>query len=544
MFISTIHWRMVRLGRLLAAGALLAGVAACDNTGSTSTSFNASNSPLATNVVSNSGLESSATELTGWSAYTSEGTEAAATFTVDSTDAYRGNNAFKASITALGEQPYDIEAGPVGVPVTAGQSYYLVGWVKGSAGSVANFTASLAEAPYTTFGNSQMTLSGDWEEVAFTFTLPEDLAVSTIRLPVQMNFEGNVGAEILIDDLQLVSFIPPDELPDDVVVNGSLEESDTDFTGWGGNPGEGAFSVLTTDAYEGNNSFLVEFGTIADGADPWTVEGGPQNVPVVEGVTYTFSAWIKGTDGGFANFGVQLQGAPYHTFASQTVEVSSEWQQVTFPATIVEASEIDGYDGPTTQVRLFAQMGYPENSGGEIQIDYVRLLTPNAEKVTNGGLEESDTDYPGWGGGANDQAPDTTLAVTSEDAHSGSNSFKVSFGTLVAEPDPWSVEAGPNNVPVVEGVTYTYSAWVKGTNGATLNINVQLQGAPYAAFASQLVTVTSDWQQVTFDATIADPSTIEGYDGPTEAIRLYAQMGYVENSGAEIYFDDVSFVPK
>ena len=529
------------LGRALLSGAMLVGLTACGDGGSTTQSFDLDASPLPTNIVENSGLESSDSELTGWDAYTSEGSDAEAAFAVTSTEKYRGNNAFMASITAIGTEPYHIEGGPVNVPVVAGETYALVAWVKGTAGAMANFTASLAEDPWTTFGNLEVSFAGDWEQVAFTFTLPEDLGVSSIRLPVQMNYAGNVGAEIYIDDMQLIPTDAPPPPPEgvfDVVTNGGLEANDTTAQNWGSNAdGTNAagtsFSVDQTDPYEGNNAFKVSFGTVLAEANLWNVEAGPAGVPVVEGQTYTYSAWVKGSVGSKATFLVQ-HPSNYHTFASKEVDVTGEWQQVAFEVTIVN----EGSDDANEVVRLYAHMGYQENTGAEIFIDHVQLLTQGTELVINGDLEANDSNADNWGSNADGtNAAGTSFSIDTADAYQGNNSFRVDFGTVLADANVWNVEAGPTGVEVIEGATYMCSVWMKGTAGTKATFIVQ-HPTNYHTFNSAEVDLQADWQLITFEV------TIEGAPDPTEVVRLYAHMGYAQNSGGVIHIDKVSLMAK
>lgn len=543
------------LGRHLLTGALLAGLAACDDGGSARTSFNLSPEQLPTNLVTNGSLESSTTELTGWSAYTAEGSTAEAEFTVATEDSFRGDNSFKASIIALGDQPYHIEGGPVNVPVVAGGTYALLAWAKGPAGAKANFTASMAGEPWTTFAQKMVTFTGEWEQVAVTFTLPEDLVVGTIRLPVQMNFPENAGADIYIDDMQLVPTDPPSAARVDVVTNGGLEESEAGTAGsaargWGAyaNPNGSTgttFEVDATEAYEGSHSFKIAVGSLTAAANPWDIESGAVGVPVVEGQTYTLITWVKGTADARANIIVQLPGSPYHTFASQEVVLTPDWQQVAFDVTITEAAAIDGYEGPTTNVRLYVHSGYQENAGAEIYVDNMQLFTYGEERVVNGSLEESEvgaTDIEGWGKNASaGNAPGTSFTVVDSERQEGSNALLVEVGAVSGQANPWDIEVGPVAVPVTEGDTYLFSAWIKGTDGAHVNFNVQMPGSPYHTYANQEVTVSPEWQRVIFKTYIANASTINNFEGPASDVRLYIHMGYPENSSADIYIDNISF---
>lgn len=545
---------IIPLSRVLLAGAVLVGVSACDNGGSTTTSFNLDPSPLPTNVVSNGGLENSNSELTGWSAYTGDDSTAEADFSVDSIESFRGNNSFKTSITALGDQPYHIEGGPVGVPVTAGKTYALVAWAKGTEGALANFTASMEEDPWTTFGNAQVSLTEDWEQVAFTFTLPEDFAASTIRLPVQMNFAENLGADIYIDDVQLVPTDPPSASRVNLVTNGSLEESDVgttggSATGWGAyaNPAGSTnttFLVNDMEAQEGEKSLMISVGALTDAANPWDIESGAVNVPVIEGETYTAIAWLKGPSPQKANVIVQMPGSPYYTFASQEVELTPEWQKVVFDVTITEADQIDNYEGPTTAVRLYTHTAYAGNGGAEIYVDNLQLYSYGDESVLNGDLEALDvgtTEIPGWNSNATENAPGTTFSVTDADAQQGSHSFHADIGVVASEAATWNVQVGPAAIPVVEGETYLVSAWLKGPDGGIADVIVQMPGSPYHTYANEEVTLTGDWQRVVFKAYISEASTIDNFEGPVGTVNFYVNMGYVENSSSDVYLDNFSF---
>lgn len=467
----------------------------------------------AANVIANSGLENDTVGMgaSGWNAYGGD-----ATFAVTDEDAYMGAKSFKATLTTAGGDPWGIEGGPAGIPVIPGNSYVYSAWVKGTAGATTKATVSLGQSPYTEFGNSgDVTLDGNWQNITFELEIAED--VREVRAPFHFNYDTNAGTEILIDEVRLIG--PP---AGNFVANSGLEDDTVggQASGWAAYGGDATFQVIDTDAHSGSKCFEATLTTA--GGDPWGIEGGPNPVSVTAGQTYLYSAWVKGTPGATTKGTVSLPDSPYTEFAnSGDITITDSWQRVTFAVEIPE---------DVASVRMPFHFNYDSNANTVILIDDVELIGLDApvNVVLNSGLE-GDT---AGGAAANWSAygGDAEFAVSDAEAHSGNNSFLATLTTTGG--DAWGIEGGPVNSEVIADKVYSYSAWVLGPVGASIQATASLPVDPYTGYAySGETALTGAWQEITMDVT------------PTAAqARLPFHFNYAGNAGAMIYIDDVTLI--
>jgi len=517
---------------------------------------------IPTDIVSNGDLSASDTGTPGWIADVEATNGVLAEITLDTETL--GSNSLKTRIINVepDSQPGEVSAGPVGVPVQPGRSYGVGAFVLGTPCAVGNFVVHAAGDPENVLANESFFFSGVPQSLNYYFNVPE--GVTSVDMPVQMALGDNIGAEIYIDKILTVPAVaPPPVEAGNVAPNPSFEEST--LTPWGSN-GPATFSLVTTEAQTGNQSVKIEFGEIV-GGNPWDIEGGLVPVRVTPGWTYTFSAWIKGDPGARANFLVQLPGDPYTVYNQQSVTVTSEWQEVTFDATITD----------TDNVRLYAQYNFPENSNKTIYIDNIKLIPPPScpyapnvgnlvsgnetlfqyNHVTNGGFEASDTETTGW---LTQGAPSlATFEVQATEpplnqalVNSGDNSLKVTIDDVGT--NPWDIQAGPADILVAPGQTYIYSAYVRAAEGAKVQFAAALQDAPYTVFEDQELTFSDIlWHQVTFDFNVpadapvltADELAAAGLaeDAVVTRIRMLANLSYPENLDARIFLDDFALLP-
>lgn len=320
-------------------------------------------------VVSNGGLEASATEATGWSGY--DNSTGMSQFGVDTTTVHSGSNAYKVTVATPGPNSYDIEAGPDAIPVTAGSSYIFSGWVNGTAGATANVTASLGVNPYTTFGSELVTLDGTWKQTVFEFQIPSDAAFSEIRSRVQVSYEGNDNAEVYVDDIALMPT---------AVTNGDFESSEVNMDNanapyaWYVNVGELASSSISNNAenaHSGTRSLRIDFNDIPNSDEPWGVQPGSA-ITVEAGQTYIFSARVKGDSGMRAKFLLGLNVDPYSEFGNITVDVNSQWQEVTFEATL--PADVD-----VNTVQVAAQLAFTDNANKTMYLDSFKAIPKSSD---------------------------------------------------------------------------------------------------------------------------------------------------------------------
>lgn len=360
----------------------------------------------------------------------------------------------------------------------------------------------------------------------FAFEKPENLTHEQYAdgIPEQYLFVDDVALKPYEGDT-LPTPVPEPEAPAaNVIANSGLEGDAVGggASGWNGYGGDSAWAVSDTEAYLGSKSYSATLTTV--GGDPWGIEGGPANIPVIPGNTYVYSAWVKGPAGATTKATVSLGESPWSEFGnSGDVTLTGGWDNITFEVEIT---------GDVREVRAPFHVNYDTNAGAVIYFDEVRLIGPPAGNfVVNGDLESdaagamSASGWAAYGG-------DATFMVIDTDAHSGSKSFQATLTTVGG--DPWGIEGGPNPISVTGGQTYLYSAWVKGTPGATTKATVSMTASPWSEFGnSGDITLTDSWQRVTFNVEIPED---------VDVVRAPFHFNYGTNAGAVIMIDDVELI--
>lgn len=199
------------LYRLLLTGVISMALAACfwddykksESGNTTPPAENREETLPDSGVVANGNLEGSATDATGWDSSAPAG---AAVFGLSSAQYYSGRTSYKASINTPGADSADIFAGPAGVPVQEGYTYYFSAWVFGTAGAVANFVAQAESEAMTELGAQEIEVTSAWQRVSFDFVAPA--GVMSVRLPAQLSYAQNAGADIYIDHVSLKEVAP------------------------------------------------------------------------------------------------------------------------------------------------------------------------------------------------------------------------------------------------------------------------------------------------------------------------------------------------
>jgi len=152
---------------------------------------------------------------------------------------------------------------------------------------------------------------------------------------------------------------------------------------------------------------------------------------------------------------------------------------------------------------------------------------PPSNPIANSGLEQNGD---GWIGYANGEGNTIDFGVSDAEAHTGSQSFKVEI-TGFNGGNPWDIGIGPSDIPVTANGTFRGSVWVKGPKGTAIDASISLGEPPWTGFGnSGKQTLSGEWQEIAFDVTVGD----------TESVRMSVQLGYPENNGKTLYFDDAA----
>jgi hypothetical protein len=506
---------------------------------------------LLANLAANGDLENSSTSAEGWFTQSPNGAEA---FALDSTQAQSGKNSLKLSPAALasGVAAWEIQAGIANIAITENRKYIVSARVKGDAGTKAKLALGLADAPYTELAASDLTLTTEWQEVTFEAKIPS--GVNKVTLAAHLGYPENANKAVYLDSFRLVQGLyPSSDLVSDYkklyeynrVTNGGFESSTDTFPGWLAQTGNSADVKFETQAAGTANKLLVYSGSkslkaaiTAVGSNSWDIQAGPADLYLTPGQTYIYSGFARSALGAKANFSAALQNAPYSVFEEQQVAFNNTWQQVTFEFTlpadapVLTEEELSAAslpkDAVVSRVRMAVNMSYPENAGKTIYLDDFALL-PNS--VVNGDLENNATVAEGWWSQASSET--ATFALDSTQAHSGKNSLKVSTSALATDIKVWDLQAGVTGIPVAGGRKYYVSARIKGDAGAKAKFLLNLGEAPYTEFGTSEVTLTSGWQEVSFEAKLPDG---------INKVSLLAQLGYAQNASKTIYLDGFKVV--
>ena len=170
----------------------------------------------------------------------------------------------------------------------------------------------------------------------------------------------------------------------------------------------------------------------------------------------------------------------------------------------------------------------------------VASVGSQAQTLANGGFESADlgvvTDLAagvdGWALTVNDDVdPDPVFEIV-DDAYEGERALRVEVNASGA--DPWHIEATASPVTVTPGATYTYSVWAKADEaGGSAAFTVGNQAFTEYGALRDTGTLTTEWQEFTFEFTVNDDET---------EIRAPIHFSYDGNAGNAITIDGLSIV--
>jgi hypothetical protein len=254
-----------------------------------------------------------------------------------------------------------------------------------------------------------------------------------------------------------------------------------------------------------------------------------QAFPLQAGNIYTASVWLRGDPGLQVSLVVQQADSPYATYFQDSIALTAGWQQLTArgyiattepallmvavgtpgtlwmddfaisykPGTFVEAPRL-GPIPPSFAGMHVANFQYSQLLNSGLEPPYVPLT--GSVSIT-GSTAAQWYDNSSWG------VPNPTV-VYSEDTsnpHGGTASQKIEVQSV--DPSTAAVQF-VEELMVIPGQAYTFSAWLRGDTGAQASLILQDAVAPYTIYASQPVTLNTTWQQFSVTGTVGDTGDI------------------------------------
>lgn len=267
------------------------------------------------NLILNGSFESgSGNSFANWWAGAGNGT---ATFTAETgSGVQEGARAFKAEVTALGPNTWDVQAVNDAWPSVTGKEYTLTFWAK-AATSGSRFKAVMQAG--NSYAEKGFTLTDSWQEYNWTFIAGAD--------NLQLKFQFLSTGTFYIDNI----LIPAPSQLKELLTNGSFEN---DFANWNnlvGGQASAVFAVETSDKAHGNKAMRVNVTT--PGANAWDVQSINTPWASVVGKTYTLTFYAKAATPG-KKIKVLQQTS---TYAAKDFELTDTWKKYDWTFTAQEA---------------------------------------------------------------------------------------------------------------------------------------------------------------------------------------------------------------
>jgi|GEM_PF-4911833 len=329
-----------------------------------------------------------------------------------------------------------------------------------------------------------------------------------------------------------------------IVINGDAEASATEATDWMLETKE--YATVAVDSVEfksGANSVKTTVTTFPAEANRWDIQIGPTLVPVEKDKTYAFSGWVIGSAGAKVMFNAVMTEDPYTTFESLELDLTGEWQEVTFDFEVTE---------DVTVINLPVHMGYAENIGADIYLDDFAVheyLTSDSSSSDSSSSDSSSSDSSSSSSSAS--IPDllntnletgetgpwlmhggVTLAIEETEVYEGSYSLLVSGRTAT-----WQGGGYPLLGEIEDNAEYEFTAFVKlaSPEAAKITMSVKVADASGEAYPNVVSVDATDSDWVELKGTF----TNDQVDNQTE-LYVYFES---DSDVASYYVDALTVVP-
>jgi len=283
------------------------------------------------------------------------------------------------------------------------------------------------------------------------------------------------------------------------------------------------YSEETNDPHGGTACQKVVVTSVGTGRaqfyQPFTLQAG--NI-------YTASVWLRGTPGVQASLLIQQGSSPYATYVESSLTLTADWQQLTAmgyittnegaylmvamgtPGTVwvddFALSYAPGSIAPTPNLGPIPLSFFGMHVGGFLQSQLRNsgfeppYVSVGVNNPISGNVAVAWSDNSSWG----TPNPTVTYSQDTNNPHGGTASQKVSVQTV----PPGDAVQLVESMTVLPGQTYTFSGWLRGDPGTTVNLVLQNANSPYNYYAETRATLTADWQQFSTSGQVNDTGSI------------------------------------
>ncbi len=296
--------------------------------------------------------------------------------------------------------------------------------------------------------------------------------------------------------------------------------------GWSDNSSfanvKAVYSVASTGAHGGATAQQIDVTTINDGAVQFI-----QPVSLTTGYAYRANFWLKGKPGTRVSIRLQADKEPYGSYAYNSITLTDTWTLYSAEGYVTETAGalfLMNVETPGTvlidDVSFERVAGAPTASPpkGAVSREFfgLHLTKYLRQTMRNNGFEGSYTPInnaaqavrsgsiaQGWVDNSEWATVKVAYSADTTSPRSGKSAQKVQ--AIEIAPDSAVQLAQP--IDLIPNRSYTFSVWLKGDPGATVNLVVQNGEKPYQYYAFTPVTLTSTWTKVSTTADVAGTGT-------------------------------------
>jgi len=374
-----------------------------------------------------------------------------------------------APIPAGTVNPWDAILGQNDIPLIDGAAYTFSFTASADPPATIRANVQLGVEPWTTAFSRDIQI-GAAQTYTFDFTGNTDSAGGQIAFQVGGNAEAFT---LCLDNISLVSdgTAPPGDAPE-WITNGGFDQG---TNGWF------VYGVTESGVTDGQLCATVPGGL----ANPWDAGIGQNDIPLVEGSTYTLSFTASADPPTTIRALVQLGEDPFTgAFFSEVPLGDAQTFSYTFTAPFTsDAVQFALHLGANTEAYSLC-LDDVSLTGGE--------PPAGPEQIENG---DFDNGSAGW----------FTYGTSAPDTSDGRLCVDVPGGLV----NPWDAGIGQNNVPLIEGEEYVFSFEASADPGATVRATVQLGVDPFTGYLTRDVTLGPETQRFEYTF-IATESTEQG----------------------------------
>jgi endoglucanase len=370
------------------------------------------------------------------------------------------SGALVATINAAGSNPWDAIVGQSAIPIAASQTYTVTFEARATAAMTITAKVQQEAPPYPSYGEKQLRLTTSTQSYSFSFVAPANDPAAVFQF--QIGGQGN----------QTVTF-------DNVALTGPRTVATAEKLIKNGDFKAGLSPWWTSGT--ASPAFTVAAKITSGGANPWDAILGHHNVPIVSGQQYTVSFDAYASTPATVKLRWQENGGAYTTYLGEDVALTTAPKTFSYTFTAAHTNP-----AATFQFQM-GGVGTPT-----VYLSRVKVAGPGGNVLTNGDFSTGLTDW--W----------STSSVLAGPA----GGLCVAVGAGAAQ--PWEALLGQNNVAVQSGKTYTVSFQASATSAVTIGAKLQQNGAPYTAYFSQDVPLTSTPQtfSYTFTSVYSDTAAV------------------------------------